>query len=62
MSTLKDLLPVLAVRAGLLSRLALLQRESPIDTRHHEVQKVRDELDRFDNTELEQLIKEHKHE
>lgn len=55
----KDILPVLAVRAGLLSKLASMQRQSPIHTRAAEVEKVRNELNRFDNTDLEELVKEH---
>ncbi|AJD82992.1 hypothetical protein PJWF_00099 [Achromobacter phage JWF] len=55
MSTFKDLAPVIAVRAGILTRLSLAQRSNIPG----EEQKVRDELSRFDNTEIEDLIKEH---
>ncbi|WKV22100.1 hypothetical protein Phage2-1_00100 [Achromobacter phage 2-1] len=58
MITFRDIQPVLAKRAGLITKLAMLQRQSPIDTRAGEVEKVRNELDRLDNTDLELLIKE----
>lgn len=60
MITFRDILPILARRAGLLTKLSMLQRKSPIDTRAEEVDEVRNELTRLETTDLNELIKEEK--